>query len=66
MFTVPPDASPVVDSGEMFLDLTSPVFVAMDGKEGTTKYAKGAKREAKLQSSTLAYFAHFVVESDFR
>jgi len=35
----------------------------MDGEEGTTKYAKGAKRQAKLQSST---FAHFVVKSDFR
>jgi len=66
MFTGLPDVSPVADSGEMFLDLTSPVFVAMDGEEGTTKYAKGAKREAKLQSSTLAYFAHFVVKSDFR
>jgi hypothetical protein len=28
MFTEFPDASPVADSGEMFLDLTSPVFVA--------------------------------------
>jgi hypothetical protein len=38
----------------------------MDGEEGTTKYANGAKREAKLQSSTFVYFAHFVVKSDFK
>ena len=38
----------------------------MDGEEETTKSAKGAKREAKLQSNTFAYFAHFVVQSDFR
>ena len=38
----------------------------MGGEEGTTKYAKGTKREARLQSSTFALFAHFVVESDFR
>jgi hypothetical protein len=37
----------------------------MNGEEETTKYAKGAKREAKLQSSTLAYLAHFVVNPDF-
>jgi hypothetical protein len=45
----------------------------MDGEERTTKYAKGAKRETKLlfkgesdrQSSTFAYFAHFVLKSDF-
>jgi hypothetical protein len=36
------------------------------GEEETTKYAEGAKKEAKLQASTLAYFAHFVVKSDFR
>ena len=35
----------------------------MVGEEGTTKYANGAKRKAK---STFAYFAHFVVKSDFR
>jgi len=33
----------------------------MDGEDGTTKYAKGAKREAKLQSSTFAVFAYFVI-----
>jgi hypothetical protein len=38
----------------------------VDGEEGTTKYAKGAKRQAKLQSNTFAYFAHFVVKNDFR
>ena len=38
----------------------------MDGEGGTTKYAKGAKRQATLQSSTFAYFAHFVVKIDFR
>jgi hypothetical protein len=38
----------------------------VDGENGTTKYAEGAKREAKLQSSTFAVFAHFVVKSDFR
>jgi hypothetical protein len=38
----------------------------MSGEEGTTKYAKGTKKEAKLQSSTFALFAHFVGESDFR
>jgi len=59
-------APPAAGSGEMFSDLTSPLFVAMDGKEETTKYAKDAKREAKLQSSTFAYFAHFVVKNDFR
>ena len=42
--------------------------VKMNGEERTTKYAKGAKREAKLlsmdesQSTTSAYFAHFVVK----
>jgi len=35
----------------------------MNGEEETTKYAKGAKMEANLQSST---FAHFVVKADFR
>jgi len=38
----------------------------VDGEEETTKYAKGAKIQAKLKSITLAYFAHFVVKSDFR
>jgi hypothetical protein len=38
----------------------------MGREEGTTKYAKGTKREAKLQSSTFALFGYFVVESDFR
>ena len=37
----------------------------MDREEGTTKYAEGAKREARLQSSTFVYLAHFVVKSDF-
>jgi hypothetical protein len=35
----------------------------MDWEERTTKYAKGAKKQAKLQSITFAYFAHFVVKS---
>jgi hypothetical protein len=38
----------------------------MDGEEGTTKYAKGAKREAKLQPGAFANSAHFAVKSDFR
>ncbi len=38
----------------------------MDGEEGTTKYAKGAEREAELQSSAFAVFAHFVVKNAFR
>jgi hypothetical protein len=38
----------------------------VDGEEGTPKYAQGAKRETKLQSSAFAYFAHFVVKRDFR
>jgi hypothetical protein len=42
-----------------------------NGEERTTKYAEGAKRQARLlfavrQSSTFAYFAHFVVKIDFR
>jgi hypothetical protein len=35
----------------------------MNAEEGTTKYAKGAKRQARLLSST---FAYFVVKKDFR
>jgi len=37
-----------------------------DGEEGTTKYAKGAKREANLQLIIFVYFAYFVVKRDFR
>jgi hypothetical protein len=38
----------------------------VDGEEGTPKYAQGARRETRLQSSAFAYFAHFVVKRDFR
>jgi hypothetical protein len=42
-----------------------------NGEERTTKYAEGTKSQTKLlfavrQSSTFAYFAHFVVKIDFR
>jgi hypothetical protein len=31
----------------------------MDGEEGTTKYAKGAKRQAKLMFSLWVHFGHY-------
>ena len=33
----------------------------MNGEDWKYEVAKGSKREAKLQSSTFAVFAHFVV-----